>query len=338
VKCRSGNRLSVLKWVILVCGWLIATYGMASEADMGVRAIPIPEELEAQAQVYRYSLEMEGRHTLKTLLIKLDSPRWILSTLQGLRHSYVVANHNVPPSLWGVLHDRQVTDYTSVAFKQLAEIVAFPITDLVRLSTGADLDTLGVATQQYDWLTVTVLATAGTGTNAMRVGTDYGDWFENKRVPRKMELREPASSDESIPFGTINVIVLTNASLGDAQMARSIITVTEAKTAVLQDLGIRSSYTPEAMATGTGTDEVMIVSGSARSVACAGGHCKLAQLIGWAAKQAIEKALVCQIRLYCDGNKAESSEDVPEPVLRHPLFREAFTPPRYQLISPSANR
>ncbi|MBI4774815.1 MAG: adenosylcobinamide amidohydrolase [Deltaproteobacteria bacterium] len=335
---RSRNGLSLLKWVIVACWLVVATHGVASEADIGVRAIPTPEELGAQAQVYRYSLEMEGRHTLKTLLIKLDSPRWILSTLQGLRHSSVAANHNVPPSLWGVLHDRQIADYTRVAFERLADMAGFSIVDLVRLSTGADLDTLGVATQRYDWLTVTVLATAGAGTNAMRVGTDYGDWFENKHVPRETGASESTSSEESIPFGTINVIVLTNASLGDAQMARSIITVTEAKTAVLQDLGIRSSYTPEAMATGTGTDEVMIVSGSGRSVTCAGGHCKPAQLIGWAAKEAVETALVRQIRLHYDGLTGEPPIKLPEQVLRHPLFRQGFTRPQYEPIAPAAKR
>ena len=338
MKSGSMNSLSMLKWVVVLGGLLVAARCVASEPDLEVRAIPIPVELEAQAQVYRYSLEMEGRHTLKTLLVKLNSPRWILSTLQGLRHSHVVANHNVPPSLWGVLHDRQVADYTRVAFERLAESARFSLVDLVRLSTGADLDTLGVATQRYDWLTVTVLATAGAGTNAMRVGTDYGDWLENKRVPRKMGSRKPTSLDKGTHFGTINVIVLTNASLGDAQMARSIITVTEAKTAVLQDLSIRSSYTPEAMATGTGTDEVMIVSGSGRSVTCAGGHCKLAQLIGWAAKQAVETALIRQTRLYYDGLKGELPKKLPEPVLRHPLFLQGFTRPQYEPISPSESR
>ena len=44
-----------------------------------------------------------------------------------------------------------------------------------------------------------------------------------------------------VPLGTINVIILTNAKLTDAAMARAIITVTEAKTAALQDLKIKSS-------------------------------------------------------------------------------------------------
>ena len=54
------------------------------------------------------------------------------------------------------------------------------------------------------------------------------------------------SVDEG-PFyepGTINIVLLTNMKLSPRAMARAIITATEAKTAALQDLDVRSSVQP----------------------------------------------------------------------------------------------
>lgn len=58
--------------------------------------------------------------------------------------------------------------------------------------------------------------------------------------------------------GTINIMLLTNASLPEGTMVRSLITATEAKTAALQDMGIAAVYTGHS-ATGTATDGLIIV-------------------------------------------------------------------------------
>ena len=93
--------------------------------------------------------------------------------------------------------------------------------------------------------------------------------------------------------GTINVILLTNAILSDGAMARAIITVTEAKTAALQDLNVRSTYTPQNQATGTGTDNVIIVSGKGlgKALRLTSGHTKIGELIGFSTKTAVAEAL-----------------------------------------------
>jgi adenosylcobinamide amidohydrolase len=93
--------------------------------------------------------------------------------------------------------------------------------------------------------------------------------------------------------GTINVILLTNAALTDGAMARAVITVTEAKTAALQDLDVRSTYTPRNQATGTGTDNVIVVSGKGLSKALrlTSGHTKIGELIGFSTKIAVAEAL-----------------------------------------------
>jgi hypothetical protein len=46
------------------------------------------------------------------------------------------------------------------------------------------------------------------------------------------------------PAGTINILVLSNVRLTDAALARALITVTEGKTAALEDLQVKSTYTP----------------------------------------------------------------------------------------------
>ena len=80
----------------------------------------------------------------------------------------------------------------------------------------------------------------------------------------------------------------------DGAMARAIITATEAKTAAFQELDIRSTYTPENQATGTGTDNMVIVSGMGQLVDSAGGHVKMGELIARATKRAVVEALVKQ--------------------------------------------
>ena len=76
-------------------------------------------------------------------------------------------------------------------------------------------------------------------------------------------------------------MLLTNAVLTDGAMARAIITMTEAKTAALEDLKVPSSYTKSVQATGTGTDSVIIVSGVTGPAATyTGGHSKIGEMIG----------------------------------------------------------
>ena len=93
--------------------------------------------------------------------------------------------------------------------------------------------------------------------------------------------------------GTINIILVTNVNLSEGAMARSIITATEAKTAALQDMDARSSISPENQATGTGTDNMIIVSGNdqEKPIKSTGGHTKLGELIGITTKIAVEETI-----------------------------------------------
>jgi adenosylcobinamide amidohydrolase len=76
-------------------------------------------------------------------------------------------------------------------------------------------------------------------------------------------------------------------------LARAIITATEAKTAALQDLDVRSTFTPQNQATGTGTDNIIVASGKmvGKPLRITGGHTKMSELIGVSTKKAIIEAI-----------------------------------------------
>jgi len=146
--------------------------------------------------------------------------------------------------------------------------------DTSLLFTGADMDNLSVQRRQYKQMSVYVLVTAGVRSNAVRMAEDIGAWYEP---------------------GTINMIILANMQLTPRAMNRAIISATEAKTAALQDLDIRSSYTAlRNPATGTGTDNIIVVQGTGMRIDNAGGHSKMGELIAKAVYAGVQEAVFKQ--------------------------------------------
>jgi adenosylcobinamide amidohydrolase len=142
------------------------------------------------------------------------------------------------------------------------------------LFTGADMDNLAIAHTRYRQMEVFALVTAGVRSNAVRMSQDVGAFYEP---------------------GTINMLLFSNLRLSPRAMTRAIISATEAKTAALQDLDIRSAYSGDRhQATGTGTDNIVVVEGEGVAVDNAGGHSKLGELIGKAVYQAVQKAVYRQ--------------------------------------------
>ena len=70
-------------------------------------------------------------------------------------------------------------------------------------------------------------------------------------------------------------------------------TATEAKTAALEDRGVRSTASPQLQATGTGTDSMIVVSGvdTDTVIRHTGGHTKMGELIAVSTKIAVGEAL-----------------------------------------------
>lgn len=122
---------------------------------------------------------------------------------------------------------------------------------------------------------VVALVTAGVS-NARRAGEE-AEWREIGVTP--------------LESGTINIIVLTNARLTQAAMVEAVITVTEAKTAVLQDRSVKSPVTGEP-ATGTGTDAITIVSGFGPvEMRYCGKHVIFSEMLAKTVMQAITASL-----------------------------------------------
>jgi iron complex transport system ATP-binding protein len=101
-------------------------------------------------------------------------------------------------------------------------------------------------------------------------------------VGNAVRAGDPASDleeEEKARAGTVNMILLTNASLSDAAMVEALQVAAEAKTAAMMESGIKSTVSARA-ATGTGTDCTAVVSGGGAPVRYAGTHTKMGELIG----------------------------------------------------------
>ena len=211
---------------------------------------------------------------VNTLLVSFDQKRRLISTLDGYRQVSFVANSYQPLEL----SEQIMKDYD--AFEQdFPKALGISQEDLSFISTNANMNNLAVCEKSFQGRTVCCLATGGVG-NALRSGVDSANWMENDG--RYMKT-----------LGTINIILLTNVTLSDGALARTIIWATEAKTAALQDMDARSSVSPENLATGTGTDNMIVVSGvdPDMKVKYAGGHTKLGELIGFTTKTAVDETI-----------------------------------------------
>lgn len=126
-------------------------------------------------------------------------------------------------------------------------------------------------------LIVEIVGTAGVEKTAVRAGEPAFYREENHHF---------------YPCGTINLMVLINGHLPPGIMARALITITEGKTAALQDLGIASVSTGRP-ATGTATDGITLITDpAAPTYTDAGTFAKLGELLASAAYDAVTGCLV----------------------------------------------
>lgn len=207
----------------------------------------------------------------KTLLVDFSEPMTVLSTLEGRRDNMkTVGNHYAPPPLWKIAYGGGVESVRN----RVLSVVDRPAESTALLFTGADMDRMALARASFKALSVTALVAAGACGNAMRMGIDTGGYYEP---------------------GTINIVLLPGAQLTDRAMNRAVITATEAKTAALLDLDVRSTYSgSEHGATGTGTDNIIIARGRGLPVDNTGGHSKMGELVARAVYDGVCKALYRQ--------------------------------------------
>ncbi|MDC0661423.1 adenosylcobinamide amidohydrolase [Marinobacter sp. SS21] len=128
----------------------------------------------------------------------------------------------------------------------------------VGMMTAAPMDTLRHCSDRVGEESLHLWLTCGLD-NARRAG-DPADW----------------RGESAPPAGTINTVFATSLSLTPATMAELLMVLTEAKCAFFQDAGITSPASG-GIATGTGTDAMVILSGSGRAERWAGKHTLLGE-------------------------------------------------------------
>ncbi len=259
------------------CQWLAARIyrGEFAKAENWV----LPEEaLESRAIDVRLSYVASARvvhHVLfdfvgKTLVVELKEPMAAVSTLDGQSAGLrCVGNHYFQPACWDIAYAMGLPQLK----KRICANVGVSVDTSILLYTGASMDNLSVKRTEFRDMVVYALVTAGITSNAQRTGVDEGRYYEP---------------------GTVNTIVLTNMRLTPRAMTRAIVTATEAKTAALQDLDVRSSHRPAYQATGTGTDNVLVVEGRGTRIDNAGGHTKMGELIAKAVYAGVREAVHLQ--------------------------------------------
>lgn len=133
----------------------------------------------------------------------------------------------------------------------------------VGMMTAASMNSCRMVKAAQQGVDVIVLVTTGLS-NVRRAG----DYAEHRQIM-------PAASD----VGTINIICLTSMGMVPAAMIEAVMTVTEAKTAALQNLGIKSPVSNEP-ATGTGTDAIAIAADpTAEKIKYCGKHVLFGELL-----------------------------------------------------------
>ncbi|MFO7971940.1 MAG: adenosylcobinamide amidohydrolase [Desulfobacterales bacterium] len=215
----------------------------------------------------------------KTLIIDFKRPMSLVSTLEGERNGITsVGNHYASQPCWVIGHK---SDLSSLR-KRVYQVINKSEDTASFLFTGADMDNLVIKREKFRDLEVCALVTAGVTSNAVRISRDKGVFYEP---------------------GTINIILLSNMKLTPRAMTRAIISATEAKTAALMDLDIRSSYSSLLhQATGTGTDNIIVVQGTGVEIDNAGGHSKLGELIATAVYHAVREAIFKQNNITASRN------------------------------------
>ena len=252
--------------------------------------ITLPQDLQAKATIVRSAKDGLWE---KTLILQFPQRRRVLSTNDGAVDVLAVANHSAQPELWKDVCQTMKTDhevggkvYARRMQEKIAQKLGLRSEDIAMMATAADMDNLAMVTKTFQPFVVTALVTAGAKGNALRTGIDQGSYIEPdpaSEEPQKTAAPKP---------GTVNILILTNARLTDGAMARAMITATEAKTAAFEDLHVPSSYTKTVQATGTGTDSLIVVSGtSGPRVTYPGGHSKIGELMGKAVYEAVVEAL-----------------------------------------------
>ncbi len=239
----------------------------------------------------------------KIVYARFLAPHRVISTCQsagGLRDDLeFLFNHqsSEPSGHHHSAHAVAVSDPTAYR-AAVCNRYSLPADRCATLGTAANMRYAVTKEARFRDLIVVAVCTGGVEGNAGRVG-DPASVFELDGVFERVSNKEP------ILYGTINTMVFINRELIPGAMVRTVMTATEAKTAVLQELAVNSRYS-NGLATGTGTDQIGVAArlDTGQPLRSAGKHSVLGELIGKAVHDAIKGTLALQNQLTPDGQRS----------------------------------
>ena len=232
------------------------------------------------------------RRVSRFLLGELQAPHRVLSTSihgggQSESIQYVI-NHQSCEVAGHAARQVLLSELGQIGYhNQVCKELGLPPDEVALMGTAANMRYAVHRNERYEELAVDAVVTAGVEGNAVRAG-DEAHWVETESGWKKI-----------FPYsGTINIMLFFNWPLTAAAQVCAAVTMTEAKSAALQELAVASRYS-EHLATGTGTDQFIIaapLNDDRKPKESTGPHAKLGEMIGRAVLGAIKEALRWQKR------------------------------------------
>ena len=146
----------------------------------------------------------------------------------------------------------------------------------VGMVTAAAVDKFALASKKDGDLTVTVTATA--------VDPEGNTCSHAETAGETMTVEE-------MP-GTINIMVIIDGNPTESCLVSTVLTATEAKTAALCELDIKSRYSGD-VATGTITDAIIVAkTNRGEPIVYGGPASKLGQLVGYCTRKAVKESIM----------------------------------------------
>ena len=148
--------------------------------------------------------------------------------------------------------------------------------NFVGMVTAAAVEKFALASKKTGDLAVSVVATA--------VDPEGNTCSHAESAGETIEVEETE--------GTINIIIVIDGNPTESCLVSTLITATEAKTAALRELDIRSRYSG-GEATGTITDSMVVAETNRGAPIVYGGPAsKLGQLVGYCTRKAVKEAVM----------------------------------------------
>jgi adenosylcobinamide amidohydrolase len=220
------------------------------------------------------------------LVADLIGPHAVLSTsarnggqTEHVRH---LVNHQSCEGSGHAVRAHQITEHGQEAYHDVVcQEIGVPADMSAVMGTAANMHYAAIVSEEDAGVQATAIVTAGVHGNATCAG-DPAAWRETSDGVLKVPL----------VAGTINTMLLIDAPMTMAALARSVMTMTEAKSAALQRLAVPSRYSAD-LATGTGTDQFCLAAplDARRPLTSASPHMKLGEIIGLAVRNATLEAL-----------------------------------------------